>query len=109
MSKVIVVIDGQEYWEETLPGGTVVQTLKGGVQPIPKTVYTRSQFASLLKPKLKQIQDSVNDDIVLWLFNIQGEKTVDLNSLESWFTDGIAAMVSNAIITQAQADTFLEL
>jgi len=89
-------------------GSTVVDY--GG--PMPKSVYTKAEFISKIpKNKLKAIQAamSTNDDINFWVFQMQMHQgLIDLNDLPPWFTEGIDAMVAEGIVTQVQADNFLE-
>lgn len=78
---------------------------------IKKTVYSRTEFVSLLpKAKVRRIQTLAltNDNINVWLFNLKMSDKIDLNDLEAWFTDGISAMVTEEVFTQAQVDKFLE-
>ena len=77
-----------------------------------KSIYTRSQFIAMIpKAKVRQIQTAMatNDDINVWVFNLPMVTEIDLNNLPAWFTAGMLAMVTENIITQAQAEAFLEI
>jgi len=76
-----------------------------------KSIYKKEQFIAMLpKSKIRAIQTAMgtNDDINVWVFNLPFLDKIDLNNLPNWFTEGVAGMVTESIITQGQADAFLE-
>jgi hypothetical protein len=83
----------------------------GSPDPPRKSVYTKDEFiAKIPKAKIRAIKTAAetNDDINMWLFNLPMVNKIDLNTLPDWFTEGVDAMVTEGVITQNQADAFLE-
>jgi hypothetical protein len=80
--------------------------------PAQKSIHKTDAFVAMIpKAKIREIQAAAetDDDINMWLFNLPIVANIDLNRLPAWFTDGITAMVSGDIITQNQANGFLEV
>ena len=93
------------------PDGRFVKQIKNK-GATPKSIYTRADFIAVIpKTKVREIQTAkeTNDDINVWVFNLPMVDRIDLNNLPAWFTDGIAAMVSEGIFSQGQVNNFLEL
>jgi len=92
--------------------GNLVKEISTPVAPAQKSVLAKDEFIALIpKKKLRAIQAAAtngDDDINVWLFNLNHINKIDLNSLPLWFTEGVEAMVSNQIFTQQQVDNFLE-
>ena len=85
---------------------------ESGVPDVTKTVYSKADFvAAIPKPLIRQIQNAAqtNNDINVWIFNLQMlQDSIDLNKPPDWFVEGIDAMVTEGLISQNNADTFLE-
>ncbi len=83
-----------------------------GIAAPQKTIYSRSDFiAKIPKSKIRDIQTATgtNDDINVWVFNLQLTDVINLNKLPAWFTEGLSAMVTEGIFTAGQINNFLEV
>lgn len=77
-----------------------------------KTIYSKPEFiAKIPKNKIREIQAAAatNDDINVWIFNLPLMDVIDLNDLPIWFIEGLNAMATIGIFTQANVDNFLEM
>jgi len=93
-------------WNGTTASAPIVT-----VPVIKKSVLTRSEFIDKIPAiKLRGILTlaETNDTVYKWAFNIKLMNEIDLNNLPTWFTEGITAMVTAELITQANANSFLE-